>query len=198
MENKNCFFCESNSVELVKKLKIRSLPDGTEFKFTEEQMHCHECDAVFDILEKNEAFEIAYETAKKASLENICESLSAKGMSMAVIERSFRLPQRTITRWKSQGCSASGLALMSLVNLFPWLTQIADNNYDRSYAARELISQTGEVVSDVLKKANMTVTGSVFRNNNSGFSIITSINPTIAGAQDITVLDRDLQSKATA
>lgn len=146
MAKNNCPFCGSENTELKSSKKVSSLPDGTRFDYVSESISCADCGTITDVGGKDDkAFLEAYEVAKKQSLESICKDLSERGLSMAYIERALQLPQRTIARWKSQGCSSSGMTLMAMIRALPWLVEVADNKYDPAFTAREVIVQAGKL-----------------------------------------------------
>jgi hypothetical protein len=136
-EKNSCSFCSSTDFSREAKYKTSSLPDGSTFKYLSDRTICENCGVVAS--EDRSNYNLAFEAAKKSSLESICTSLSVEGFKIAFVERALGLPQRTIGRWKSQGCSASAMALMNMVRTFPFLVHVADHNYSKEYAHNSLV-----------------------------------------------------------
>jgi len=85
-------------------------------------------------------------TFNRESLNFIVGSLNNRDYSMAYIERALDLPQRTLSQWKKDGISASGIALMKTVFTFPWILHAADEDFDATFSAREVIRQAAELL----------------------------------------------------
>ncbi|MDA3822348.1 MAG: hypothetical protein PF450_07045, partial [Bacteroidales bacterium] len=67
----------------------------------------------------------------------ILTSLNRDGYSNASMERALGLPSRTLARWKKENSispSSSGIALMRIIRSFPWILDIAENNFDQKKA----------------------------------------------------------------
>lgn len=185
MEKNSCPFCGSENVESKKENRSGKMPDGTSFQYQSDLLSCVDCGTVIDHDGKGEqAYLAAYEVAKKESLEKICRGLADQGLSMAYVERAFHLPQRTIARWKSQGCSASGFALMSLVGLLPWLAKVADQNYDRAFASKEVVTQAGGLLLAVVGAKECTASVEVFTSEKT-MGIVAAIHQKDSGYQVI-------------
>jgi hypothetical protein len=48
------------------------------------------------------------------------------------MERVLGLPQRTLAKWKNRSVvpSAAGVSLLKYIRVFPWLLEVAENDYD--------------------------------------------------------------------
>ncbi|MGE4106487.1 MAG: hypothetical protein AB7F66_04680 [Bacteriovoracia bacterium] len=142
----SCQFCGSAETEILSVEKEGALPDNTAFKYHAQVLRCSNCQLKVPVKQSSDAeYDQAYVQAQAESVEKISERLSEVGLTMASIERSFGIPQRTIMRWKSKGCSAAGFSLMHLLNVYPWLTKIADHNYDPRFASKEVLRQAAEI-----------------------------------------------------
>jgi len=99
------------------------------------------------------AMKQAIETADQKSIAPILEWLGAYGVSMAFIERALRLPTRTVARWKSGECSASGIALLRLLRTYPWLLDVAASGFSDLVARRALLTASSAVVAEAVDPA---------------------------------------------
>lgn len=72
--------------------------------------------------------------AEKRSLivYNIVKKFTEKGMSNPHLERVLDIPQRTIEKEKDNP-SPELVALLRIINLFPWMLEVADNNFDPDF-----------------------------------------------------------------
>ncbi len=59
---------------------------------------------------------------------------------MALCERVFELPTRTLTRWKEGNLSAGALSLLRILITYPWITKVAEKKYALEFANYELIN----------------------------------------------------------
>lgn len=154
--NLTCPFCGSGDIKFEKNVQKDKLPLGQEFSYEKVIHECNQCGERGEFSDENdEVYLEAKEVAIKSSLESILTNFSEKGFSMVYIERALDLSHRTLSRWKSQGISASGLALMRMIHTFPWLLEVADKDYDRIYANKELVNQAMEVFSAFTNSQNI-------------------------------------------
>ena len=58
----------------------------------------------------------------------ILAELKSQNITGARVERILGLPKRTIPRWKRGQGTASGLALLRMVNKFPWMIDDIDKS----------------------------------------------------------------------
>ncbi len=148
-----CPVCGSNDIQSEHVEEHSSLPFGQMVVFEKIIHTCNACGEVGEFTEEgDENYLKALEIAKKDSLAVILNDLSKSGLSYAYIERALQLSQRTLSRWKSKGISASGMALMKIVGTFPWVLKVADENYDKTYANQVLVSQAAIVLENVIKE----------------------------------------------
>ncbi len=101
---------------------------------TLEYYKCSCCDAELslDCKEKNEAaIKNALETARMNSVAETIKQLE-ESISLVEIERSFSLPPKTLSKWKtkSKSPSAAAAAFISLLGVFPWLTYVGMCGYN--------------------------------------------------------------------
>jgi len=91
----------------------------------------------------------------KNKVNEIITEVSSLNISMAQFERTFSLPKRTLARWKQGHCSASGMALLKLVQTYPWLLDLAEAEYTKDTAKYLLVQNAGNVINDVLAKCEV-------------------------------------------
>lgn len=77
--------------------------------------------------------------------------MSKVGITMAMFERVFELPTRTLTRWKGGDFSASALALLRIVATYPWIIEVAEHKFERNYASFVVIKIAA---SELLEQRN--------------------------------------------
>lgn len=88
----------------------------------------------------------------KEEVQEIISRLSAKNISMAQFERTFNLPKRTLARWKKGNCSAAGISLLRIVDIYPWVLQLADAKYTPEHANYFLVQNASGIIMDTLSK----------------------------------------------
>lgn len=104
---------------------------------------CSDCGTEGDFFGDNEEVEErALQVLKDNVTDSILESFAATRVSFAAIERALDLPQRTLTKWKNHATSptATGIALLKYLKLFPWLLEVAENNFEYSVSQKIFMS----------------------------------------------------------
>lgn len=135
MTKPTCPVCTSD--DMVRKEKIREevLTPGLEFSFNEIYYSCNSCHEEGDFTgETDKNYLHAQKAAQAQLVKNILDDMNKVGITMAMFERVFELPSRTLTRWKNGDFSASTLALLRIVATYPWMVNVAENKFERSYA----------------------------------------------------------------
>ena len=100
----------------------------------------------------------ALAVSERQSIEPMLEHLSNEGYSMAAIERAFGLPQRTISRWKSnKELTATGLALLRVIRTYPWIIDVADSKYEGNYACVRHIQTAADQLMRLATSAGHSV-----------------------------------------
>lgn len=147
-----CDICGSKDLQIIKKPASLRIPFySKEVTYDKVIVHCADCGEEYDVTSDKERSN-AIALAEKTSLEGLIEFVTKKGYSLAHIERALDLPTRTISRWKSgQEPSSAGLTLLRFLRVFPWLINIAENNYDESFSKRTLISAAFDTIEDIKK-----------------------------------------------
>ena len=174
----SCPECDSENIKIEKIQEEDCLAFGHEFDYEKELHACMDCNATGSfsqkVIEENDnKYNLALKEANKHSIESILQYLSDFDGSMARIERSLGLAQRTLSRWKTQGVSASGIALMRIIRTYPWILDVADEDFNEMYANQELIKQAAVVIYKYSKPESIDVShnqdklkvGLTWRNN---------------------------------
>ncbi len=142
MKNNNviCPACGSKNMERHEVDSKDCVTLGSEFTYKEIYYLCKECSDEFDIFNESEKnFRDAEQKAHKLFAAQAIEYLANTGISMALFERVFELPTRTLTRWKEGNLSASALSLLRLLITYPWMTKVAEKKYASDFANYELV-----------------------------------------------------------
>ena len=139
-----CEICGSENVDIVKKSIALPVPFGADAAYEKVISVCKNCGEEIDVTDERERI-AAIAKAEKSSLESIIEFVVKQGFSLANIERALDLPQRTISRWKSGSePSAAGLTLLRFIRIYPWLLEVAENNYNEFLSKTILINKAAE------------------------------------------------------
>lgn len=142
-----CPVCDSQNFEVIKSENINKIPFGNAFTSEVSSYTCNDCGMVGDFANKNDELYLA--AKEKAVTESVClilDRLSDEGKSNAYIERSLGLPPRTLSRWKSGGHSETAIVLLRILATFPWIVEVAKNNYSKEFADYTLITQASTVL----------------------------------------------------
>lgn len=67
--------------------------------------------------------------------------LQSMGHSQAEVERILSLPQRSLD---SNQDDPEVIALMKILNLYPWMLKVAEEGFDENIAKKELYHAVGE------------------------------------------------------
>jgi len=137
---KSCPACGSTNIEESFEDRSMIVPLAPAAQYSALIDHCRDCDTRGDFQRANTArIQFAVQHAKKASLGILISGLMENGdYSMAAMERILGLSQRTMMRWKGGNFSDSALALIRFVSTYPWLLDVADARFDRTYAQQRL------------------------------------------------------------
>lgn len=139
MNKQRCPACGSVDIIDEKKSILIKEPFGGQDNIEIHENICSTCGSRGDFFNQNET--LIDETIKKLkqkSIESILIDFVDSKMSMSSIERALEIPQRTLTKWKNRTTapSSSGVALMRLIKLFPWLLEVAENKYNYNEAQK--------------------------------------------------------------
>ena len=144
MTNKiTCPSCNSKKVFMKLENETLPIPFSGPVSYEAEIYYCNECGASGDFRGVNgKITRAAVNKAGKESARPIINQLvESDGLNMAYMERSLDLPPRTMMRWKRGAITEAALALLRLLRTFPWLIEIAQNQYDKTYAQQRLLEE---------------------------------------------------------
>lgn len=131
-----CPSCGSSAVSRHEKDSLGQLTLGNQFSYKAVSFKCNDCDEEGDFLGvSDQNYLNAQKDAQTTFAKNILENMSNVGITMAMFERVFELPTRTLTRWKNGDFSASVLALLRIVATYPWIIEVAERKFERNYAS---------------------------------------------------------------
>ena len=136
MNKELCPACKMGRLE-------RETKEITVFKFgyaeskTVEVSFCPLCEAEF--FKNKQDKQVRKELIKKLQHKNVqkkLEEMASSGKSFASLERALSLPQRTLSKWKNGATkpSEAGMVLVNLLSILPWLSVVADHDYDPKLA----------------------------------------------------------------
>jgi DNA-binding transcriptional regulator YiaG len=127
---------------------------GGQTKISLRKFKCSYCDTEFDsALENDKNIKVAMDDLKMKSINNILNDFNDINVSMASIERVLSIPQRTLTKWKTGKAkpSATAFSLFKYLRTFPWLLEVAENNFDYNIAQKIHI---GDAIKNLLSTMN--------------------------------------------
>lgn len=155
--NRNqCPACGSTEVVRYENKKFEQLTLGNKFSYDEIYYQCSSCSEEGDFLsETDKNYLSAQKNAQQEMINEIIDHFNQSNVSMAMLERIFELPARTLTRWKNGDFSSSGLALLRVLATFPWIINVADHKFNATYASSAIIKAA---VQEFDHRANKTVT----------------------------------------
>ena len=146
-EDLKCPICGSARVLSRNIQREYSVPLGPSILCETIENTCEDCQATGDFGDTNEErIALAQRESTCQSISLILDKLVSDGLSMVYIERATGLPSRTLARWKSGQCSASGAALLRMIHTYPWLLDVADRGYEPAYAQGTVVWAAGEVL----------------------------------------------------
>ncbi|MFW5879805.1 MAG: hypothetical protein ACOCUV_03165 [bacterium] len=150
-----CPVCGSKNYDTIIENESIDVPFSGTHEFENLKLKCQDCETVTDYTKVfTEEYDNALEKIKQDSIEVMLGNLSNFGYSLAGIERALDLPQRTISRWRNnKEISSVGLALLRIINTYPWILNVAENKFDQN-SARTIYIQNA--ISDFLKLYSTT------------------------------------------
>lgn len=141
-----CPMCGSDKLGISEREEKRSVPFGPDALCVLQVVTCSECGEHGDFGLVNDArIEAAIDASVTASVDVMLSHLEEIGLSNAYIERVFDIPARTIARWKRGERSATVVAFLRLLSTFPWLVEVAEENFSQREADLQVIDAFFEV-----------------------------------------------------
>lgn len=151
-----CPSCGSSSISRHEKDRVGQLTLGHAFSYKAVFFKCNHCNEEGDFIGvSDQNYLNAQKDAQIMLAKNILENMSKAGITMAMFERVFELPTRTLTRWKNGDFSASALALLRIVAACPWIIEVAEHKFERNDTSRVIIKVAADELLE--KKNNLTV-----------------------------------------
>lgn len=151
MENKKCPICDKALYKIISEEII------FEKKINFISYRCENCKEEFDFGDNDSEINKAFKEKNRKDAIKILDKFEKEKKNFAGIERALSLPQRTLYKWKNgkTKTSASGVALLKMIDLFPWLIDIAEENYDREIANDILFNYVNTVSNYTKIKQNL-------------------------------------------
>lgn len=174
MSEKKCPVCGlGNVIETDKDQALEDTFGGTEM-VTVKDYQCGVCDASGDLFDENEsALQHGISSLKAKAVENILKDFTENYKTgFSAIERALELPQRTLTKWKSGASkpSSAALALLKMIDVFPWLLKVADNKYDYTIARQIHLNDAFQTfIGHMDFKGQGLLNAGAFNNDNGTF-----------------------------
>jgi hypothetical protein len=174
MSNNLCPACGSADIKKIVNKEIINEPFGGHKYIDTIEVRCNTCGSTGDFFGENELIvDEAIKELKQNSIINILNDFSNNKISMSAIERALDLPQRTLAKWKNGNSSptATGVALMRFIRLFPWLLDVAERKFDYDYAQKIYINAAVQKLFSVVnfKKDDFSEAGIVATSKSAFF-----------------------------
>lgn len=132
-----CPVCVSENLSTKVNLMIINEPYAGNTEIQLNDFYCDVCGYEGSCDNSNDSvIKAAKNNLRQEAMANILEYFSSNNYNFASMERVLGLPQRTLTKWKSKHVnpSASAIALFKFLRTFPWLLNIAEENFDYRFA----------------------------------------------------------------
>jgi hypothetical protein len=158
-----CPVCDSSNIDSSFSVSDYTAPMGIPVSMKLITNTCRDCGETGDFDAYNDhVIEEAQKKSKFSAVLNLLQDLESKNIKMAYVERTLGLPQRTIARWKSGEYSASGFALLQIIHSFPWILEVAKNNFDQIVATQCVVTEGTKIICQYLpslvKPETLTIT----------------------------------------
>ncbi len=159
-DNTVCPACGSKDTHRHETISTAYATLGSAFTYADVYYLCNSCKEEIDIFnETDQNFQAGEKEAQKQFVQQAIEYMSNNGVGMALFERVFELPTRTLARWKEGNFSSSALSLLHVVITFPWIIKVAEKKFSPEYANHELISAAA---SKFVEQAHNSISHSNF------------------------------------
>ena len=169
--NKNqCPACGSTDMTRYENKNADQLTLGNKFFYDEIYYKCNSCSEEGDFLSETEPnYVSAQKNAQLDMIKEILDGFNRSNISMAMLERVFELPVRTLTRWKNGDFSSSGLALLRILATFPWIISVAEHKFNSTFASSAIIKvAVQEFEQGANKVLNSPITVTALERKSSG------------------------------
>lgn len=179
-EKKICECCGSSNVTIRESSRMYPIPFANHIEYKNLVIHCNDCgeDVELDAAQSVDEFlsekNPIYLNEIQKSIKVILDEMEQKGYSQSRIERAFDIPKRTVSKWYNHVNmpSAGALSLLRLIMNFPWLINIAENNYDRKIAHKIALGNAIKFFSEELRNSiNLTASCESFSSNSISLKV---------------------------
>ncbi|KJR97181.1 MAG: hypothetical protein VR65_24845 [Desulfobulbaceae bacterium BRH_c16a] len=138
----HCPVCGSTDISFSEHYEILSESYGGSKEILLFENFCNTCETPGDFEEKNDGIiQSTVDELKARAVVNILNDFIENGFNLSSMERVLELPQRTLAKWKNTGKpSAAGVSLLKLIRCFPWLLEVAEQNFEFQSAQKIYIS----------------------------------------------------------
>ncbi len=141
-----CPFCGSNNVDKITESNEVPVPYALPAQFKTEQLICKDCGMDTDV-SNGKKMQDAIDTVTQESVPKMINSLTSNGWTLAKIEHSLSLSERTLSRWmRSPKLSSESIALLRILRTYPWIVQVADRQYQPGYAQGQVVMAAGQII----------------------------------------------------
>ena len=148
-----CLACGNDKLTLRFERRRDTVPFGPDFTYETQNYQCDTCAEVGDFGRVNDKlFLDAQKPALDESVRNMLATLTNNGNTLAYMERVLELPVRTMSRWQTGEYSASALALLRIITVFPFVLHVAEKNFDARVVKKLLLIEVGHVVVEEIDK----------------------------------------------
>lgn len=141
MRKNRCPLCGGKTVEVTEKSFFTAV-DGNKVAVTNFYKECVQChESTLDDDKSVKALKKAQLNYFKEGTADLIERVTSKYASASFVERSLRLPQRTLNRWKNDGGSTSAFLMLKIIDTFPFIVDVAKNNFSREEADKAILKE---------------------------------------------------------
>ncbi len=154
-----CPACGSQQVSCSENENFGQLTLGPKFSFKEINYKCESCGEEGDFLaETDKNYFASQKEAQSNFVKHILENMNNAGITMAMFERVFELPARTLTRWKNGDFSSSALSLLRIVATYPWIIEVAENKFEKNFSRCAVITAAAQEFKNGKNQVDNTAT----------------------------------------
>jgi YgiT-type zinc finger domain-containing protein len=131
--NIECPVCGSKNLKKINSKEVLKGDLGKQVVIDVVMYKCPDCDSEGDFFDENsQTINNALDTLRRDYVATSLDFFSDHKLTFSSIERVLNLPQRTLTKWKNNVSqpTAAGVALLKFLQLYPWLLEAAEHNFD--------------------------------------------------------------------
>jgi transposase-like protein len=131
--NVECPVCGSKNIKKINSKEVLKGDFGKQAVIDTVTYKCLDCDSEGDFFDENsQTINNALDTLRRDYVAASLDFFIDHKLTFSSIERVLNLPQRTLTKWKNNVSqpTAAGVALLKFLQLYPWLLEAAEHNFD--------------------------------------------------------------------